>query len=63
MTSDWETGVPPLHVEFFNNGYFLSLNGLFLDSPVIRMFEGKDYRTIDMVLSIMRSHIDRVTGF
>lgn len=63
LAFDREAGVPGLRVDISCNSRSMQLNGLFLNSGVFGTLQGKAYRTLDMVLSIIEAYIDRVTGF
>lgn len=58
-----ETGFPGLHVDYLSESFSLQFNGLSLNSSVHIMLEGKDCPAMNMVFSIIRAYVDRITGF
>lgn len=61
--TDWTANVRRLHVKSSSKGCFKHLNGLFLNSSIRKMFEEKDYRAVNMVLSTISAYIGRAIGF
>lgn len=57
-TIDRNAGVPGLLVNFSSKSSSVQLNGIFLNRDVREMLEGKEYRAVDMILSIMGTYID-----
>ena len=51
-----------IHVDFSTKETSSALNGLFLESGIRGMLEGKDYRNLDYVFPFVAAFIDRVTG-
>lgn len=60
---DWDAVFPELHVDFSSRGCSMTLNRFSVNSGVRGMLEWKDYRAVDMVLSIVGGYIDCAIGF
>lgn len=58
---DRAAGVPGQQLYFSIKVYYMQLNSLFLGSGFRGMLEGKDYRAVDIIFSIIAAHIDRAT--
>jgi len=57
-----DNGVPDLHVDFSSKDTSDRLNGIFLQTGLRGMLEGKDYRKLDTVFPFIASFIDTVSG-
>ena len=51
-----------LHVDFSVKEASTTLNGLFLETGVKGMLEGKDYKQLDYVFPFVMAFVDRITG-
>lgn len=57
-----DSGVSGLHVDFSGKDASSCLNGIFLQTGLRGMLEGKDYRRLDTVFPFVAAFIDTVTG-
>lgn len=57
-----DNGVPDLHVDFSSKDASDRLNGIFLQTGLRGMLEGKDYRKLDTVFPFVASFIDTISG-
>lgn len=58
-----DNDVTGLHVDFSSRGESVQSNGIFVNSGIRGMLEGKDYRSVNTVFPIMSIYSDRVVWF
>lgn len=63
LAIDQDARLHELNVTVFSKGYFMLLDGSFLNSDVCGMLGGKDYRAVNTVLLVLRIYINNATGF
>ncbi len=56
-----DSGIASLHIDFSSKNASATLNGIYLDSGLRGMLEGKDYRNVDYVFPFICSFIDKIT--
>ena len=56
-----DSGISSLRVDFSSKNASVTLNGLFLETGIRGMLEGKDYRNVDFVFPFIAAFIDRIT--
>lgn len=56
-----DSGIAQLHVDFSTKDMSSALNGIFLQTGLRGMLEGKDYRALDHVFPFVAAFIDNVT--